>query len=252
MPGVDAEWCQLEPSPEGARQKNEPIPIWMCAAPIWVLPQYFGLLESHGVRSLVALSSTSALTKVDSSDANEQAMAHSLQAGESAVLAWAGRKNVRCVILRPTLIYGGGRDKNILEIARFIQRYGFFPLLGPGNGLRQPVHVEDVAHACAAALEDAREGAGIYHLSGGETLQYRDMVARIFLALGRVPRMFSLPFAAFRIIVLCARLHPRYRSWSPAMAQRMNTDLVFDHSAATRDFGFHPRAFHVQKKDMPK
>ncbi len=62
------------------------------------------------------------------------------------------KQGVEWVILRPTLIYGHGRDKNITEIARFIRRFGFFPLLGKANGLRQPIHVEDVAEACFAAL----------------------------------------------------------------------------------------------------
>jgi len=43
---------------------------------------------------------------------------------------------------------------------------------------------------------------------------------------------------------------PRYRNWSSAMAERMNRDLVFDHSEATRDFGFAPRAFVLSAEDV--
>ena len=82
-----------------------------------------------------------------------------------------------------------------------------------------------------------------YNLSGAETIAYRDMVARIFTALGRPVRLVPVPLFAFRFAVAILRLVPRYRNWSSAMAERMNRDLVFDHSEATRDFGFEPRAF---------
>jgi hypothetical protein len=34
------------------------------------------------------------------------------------------------------------------------------------------------------------------------------------------------------------------------MAERMNRDLVFEHSEATRDFGFEPRAFVLSAEDV--
>jgi len=48
------------------------------------------------------------------------------------------------------------------------------------------------------------------------------------------------------------RLLPRYRHWSVAMAERMNSDLVFDHSDAERDFGFSPRPFWLSLEDLPR
>jgi hypothetical protein len=46
------------------------------------------------------------------------------------------------------------------------------------------------------------------------------------------------------------RLLPRYRYWSAAMAERMNQNLVFDHSEARRDLSFTPRAFILSKEDL--
>ena len=61
--------------------------------PIWVLPEHFLVLEASGARRVVT---------------------------------WAKSRGIEWVILRPTLIYGLGRDKNISEIARFIRRFSFF------------------------------------------------------------------------------------------------------------------------------
>jgi len=245
-------WLQLDEH-SGTRQgyaATSKVSDWLCVAPIWVLPQYFSLLEAYGARRVVALSSTSRFTKDDSSDPEEQAIALRLADAESRVQAWAESHGVEWIILRPTLIYGLGRDKNIAEIARFVRRFGFFPLFGQANGLRQPLHAQDVAGACIAALRSPAAANRAYNLSGAETIAYRDMVAHIFRALGRPVRLLSVSLFAFRCAVAILRLLPRYRNWSSAMAERMNRDLVFDHSDATRDFGFEPRAFILSAEDV--
>jgi nucleoside-diphosphate-sugar epimerase len=241
------EWQRLPPS---SPPKRSGVSHWICVAPIWVLPEHFALLEAEGARRVVALSSTSRFTKDESSDLEEQAMARRLAEAEARVQAWAENHGVEWVILRPTLIYGLGRDKNITEIARFIQRFGFFPLFGKADGLRQPVHAKDVAAACVAALRAPAAANRAYNLSGGETLAYRDMVVRVFAALGRTPRLLPVPLSAFRLAVALLRWLPRYRHWSAAMAERMNRDLVFDHAEAARDLAFKPKTFLLSEQDV--
>lgn len=230
----------------------EEIPYWICLAPIWVLPDYFALIEASGARRVVVLSSTSRFTKIDSGDAAENAVAAKLADGEARVQTWAEGRGIEWVILRPTLIYGLGRDKNINEIARFIRRFGFFPLLGSAKGLRQPVHAEDVATVCISALHVPVAANRAYNISGGETIAYRDMVARVFSALGRRQCFVTVPLWVFRLLVTVLRTFPQYRKWSPAMAERMNRDLVFDHSEAAQDLGFEPRSFRNLADDLAK
>jgi nucleoside-diphosphate-sugar epimerase len=223
---------------------------WICVAPVWVLPDYFPWLKSMGAKRVVALSSTSRFTKAGSSDITEQALARRLVEAEQKIAEWAQANGIAWIILRPTLIYGLGLDKNVCEIARFVRRYTFFPLLGKAAGLRQPVHVQDVAQACVAALR-APVSNRAYNISGGETLTYRDMVARVFSALGRPQHLLSVPLSAFRVAVSLLRILPRYRHWSGAMAERMNRDMVFDHTEAAKDLGFNPRAFVLSAIDLP-
>lgn len=227
-------------------------PYWICVAPIWVLPDYFSLIEASGVRRLVALSSTSRFTKVASGDIAENTTAAKLIESEARVQEWAESRGIEWVVLRPTLIYGQGLDKNVSEIARFIRRFGFFPLLGSAQGQRQPIHACDVASACVAALQAPAAANRAYNISGGETFSYREMVLRVFVALGRPVRFLSVPLGAFRLAVTVLRFLPRYRHWSSAMAERMNRDLVFDHSDAIRDLGFNPRAFNLTAEDLPQ
>jgi GT2 family glycosyltransferase/nucleoside-diphosphate-sugar epimerase len=251
---VDAlDWRSLDPAAAAVLPVagEDTIALWVCVAPIWILPQHFVLFEAHGVRRIVVLSSTSRFTKDDSNDPSEQLLAQQFVDAENRLREWAHARGIDWVILRPTLIYGMGQDKNISEIAHFIARFGFFPLFGQGRGLRQPVHASDVAAACFAALQSPGAQNHAYNLSGGEALAYREMVSRIFGALGRPPRFLRVPLWSFKLAVLLLRRIPRYRKWSSAMAERMGRDMVFDHSEAAHDLGFAPRAFDLRPTDVP-
>lgn len=248
---VGVAWRQLESCPS-LPEGEEAIPYWICAAPIWVLPDYFDFLKTLGARRVVALSSTSRFVKEDSTDREEQAIARRLAGGEDRLQGWAKENGIEWGILRPTLIYGKGRDRNISEIARFIRRFGFFPLLGQAQGLRQPVHATDVAEACLGALSAPAAGNRAYNISGGETLAYSDMVKCVFSGLGRHPHFLRVPLFAFRLAVACLRCIPRYRSWSTAMVERMNCDLIFDHAEAGCDLDFSPRPFGLAEEDLPR
>lgn len=232
-------------------KENESLQFWICVTPIWVLPDYFTFLEAQGVRRVVVVSSTSRFTKDDSSDPEERELATRFVNGEAKVRAWAESHGVEWIILRPTLIYGFGQDKNITEIARLIRRFGFFPLFGKAEGLRQPIHAQDVARACMAALQAPSAANHAYNISGAETLSYNEMVTRVFQALDYQPRMLTIPLWVFRLFVILLRYFPRYQKWSSAMAERMNRNLVFDHAEATRDLGFNPRRFELSAKDLP-
>lgn len=251
-PGKNTEgvtW-QLLPEPGSLATGHQQIQDWLCVAPIWHLPDYFPLLEACGARSVVALSSTSRFTKTQSSDIAEHAIAARFAEGEQRLQEWAQSRGVRWVVLRPTLIYGLGRDKNIAEITRFVRRFGFFPVLGKAMGLRQPIHAEDVAGACVVALGSPAAANRSYNISGAEVLTYREMLGRVFVALRRPTRLVPVPLVLFKLAVGCLQLLPRYRNWSAAMAERMNRDMVFDHTDAARDFGFSPRPFALKPADV--
>ena len=109
--------------------------------------------------------------------------------------------------------------------------------------LRQPVHAEDLAEAVCAVLKSDATCGRSYNLSGGETLSYRQMVERIFVAEGRTARVLPLPLGPLRLLLRLLSLLPRFRYVKPEMADRMSQDLIYDHGDAARDFGYAPRGF---------
>ena len=230
---------------------NEAIEEWIWLAPIRELPDHLAFMQRAGARHVVAVSTTSIFTKAVSSSEEERQFVEQLSTAEEKFQAWAGENDANWTLLRPTLIYGLGHDKNVGVIARFIRRFRFFPIFGGASGLRQPIHARDVAAACKAALESGKAANHAYNISGAERLSYRAMVTRIFEALSIRPRFLSIPLWMFAAGVAVLHVLPPFRSWSSAMAERMNRDMVFDHEDAARDFGFAPQAFHLEATDLP-
>lgn len=228
------------------------IAYWINLAPVWVLPEYFSMLLAYGARHIVTVSSTSKFTKSTSADPAEKKLAERLNTAEESLTGWADKEKIIFTILGSTMIYGLGRDGNISVIASFIRRFSFFCVFGDARGLRQPLHAQDMAFACVQALKTSAAQNRFYHISGGEVLTYREMVCRIFKAWGKTPRLVQLPLWFFRAAMVILRVFPPFRHWSFAMAERMNQDMVFDHSAASRDLNFRPCKFQLDKNDLPK
>jgi len=244
-------WQKL-PSYNQKTHIDKKIGFWICLAPIWVLPEYFNLLLTYGIKRIVLLSSTSRIAKRNSTDVYEQNIVQQLTKGENQVSAWATANHIEWIILRPTLIYGLGQDKNITEITRFITRFHFFPIFGKAAGLRQPIHAKDVATACLLALKTLNIKNRTYNLSGGEILTYREMIRRIFIALDKKPLLITIPLWSFKLAVSFLRFFPRYRNWSSAMAERMNQDMIFDSSELQQQLHFSSGPFILTGEDLPE
>ncbi|MFT3756545.1 MAG: NAD-dependent epimerase/dehydratase family protein [Pseudoxanthomonas sp.] len=192
---------------------------------------------------IVAFGSTSVETKRDSGDGCERDLACRLDVAERGLFDAAAAHGVQATVLRPTLIYGGGGDRTLTRIAQLAKRTGFFVLPRHADGLRQPVHVEDLAAAAMAVLQAPATFGQAYALPGGETLAYRDMVARTLAALMPSPKLWEVPAPLFSLALAAARAAGRLQGFGDAAVARMREDLVFDAQPAQRDFDYAPRAF---------
>jgi nucleoside-diphosphate-sugar epimerase len=213
-----------------------------CTANAVLLADALPLFFSPSLRRIVAFSSTSVMTKLDSEVAAERDMIRRLAEAEKKIAAWCEQHNVGWTILRPTLIYAEGRDTNITPLSRVIRRFRFMPLVGGGSGLRQPVHAEDLAIGAIAAASSLAAENNIYSMPGAETITYREMIGRIFDGLRMPRRAVSIPAALWRASFVLVR--PLFPNANVAMGIRMMKDMAFDSSAAVQDFGWKPRNFN--------
>ena len=234
-----ARWARLDLSdPLASPPAAETV---VSLSPVWLLPDALPGLVRGGLRRLVAVSSTSRWTKADSSDAGEREVARRLAQAEEAVARACDAAGVAWTVLRPTLVYAEGLDRNVSRLAGLARRLGMLPLAGAGSGRRQPVHADDLAAATPAVLASHAARGRAYDLPGGETLTYAAMCRRVFEGLDRPPRLLHVPPPLWRAgLALASPLLP---GATAAMGSRMAEDLVFDPAPAARDFGWSPRPF---------
>jgi len=223
--------------------QNNEIDAWFHLAALSLSLQHIRAAAAAGVKRFVGFSSTSVFTKLDSSCQRELQLIEGLIAAETSMREACQSSGVAWTLFRPTLIYGAGMDKNITFIHSMIDKFGFFPVIGRGKGMRQPVHAADLAQACLQVLDASESYNKAYNLSGGEVLSYRQMVERVFASKGKSSRIVHLPGAVMKSGVSILRSWPKYRYLNQAMVDRMQSDMVFSHHDATRDFGYAPRSF---------
>lgn len=212
-------------------------------APMYLLIPLLKKLDKKTLKRLIAFSSTSVFGKDNTKDKKEQILVQRLKEAEQQAIDICSKSQIDWTIIRPTLIYGAGRDKNISFIRAFIEKYSFFPIVGQGKGLRQPVHAQDLAQACLQILNNSKCFNKSYNLAGNETLRYDAMVKRIFQCLDKSPKIFKLPLPLFKTIISVIRIIPRYSFLTGEMAERINQDLVYDNTPAHQDFNYQPRDF---------
>ena len=203
---------------------------------------------------VVAFGSTSATSKHASDDEHERDVARRLLGAEASVFEASEQRGAGATMLRPTLVYGAGRDATLTRIAGMARRWGRFVLPRRADGLRQPVHVQDLADAAFAANASPVAQGRSYDLPGGETLAYRDMVRRVLACLDPPLPLLELPMPLFRAAVAAAQARGVARELTPAAVARMREDLAFDAAPARRDFGYAPRAFRPETRmfDAPE
>lgn len=240
-------WRQIDLSRGWKRLNIKEASHFIHLAPIWLLPDIIEGLSSLRIQHITALSSTSRFSKQNSKNSQEHEIAKKLATAEEKFITECNSRRISWTLFRPTMIYGCGMDRNVTMIARFIQRFGFFPLVGDGRGYRQPVHADDIASACMAVMTCPVAFNRAYNLSGGQTLTFREMVEAIFSALGKRPRIVRIPLRLASLLMKGATFFPAYRHLNKEMIERVKQDMCFDSSDAARDFGYSPRKFQYQE-----
>jgi nucleoside-diphosphate-sugar epimerase len=237
---ADVEWLKGNLA-EPAILKLPPVTTLFCTAPAGLLANALPTLYSPSLRRVVAFTSTSIVTKMNSDISAERESVRLWAEAEKQLIARCEELRVAWTVLRPTLIYDEGRDANITRLSRLIDRFGFMPLAGSGSGLRQPVHAEDLAIGAIAAAASPAAANKIYAIPGKDTITYREMVGRIFDGLHKPRRVVAVPPALWRTGFALAR--PLIRNANVAMGNRMVRDMIFDPAPAMQDFGWNPREF---------
>ncbi|MBL8673193.1 MAG: NAD-dependent dehydratase [Alphaproteobacteria bacterium] len=203
---------------------------------LWTVPPLLAPLAAGGVRRIVAVGSMARHYRPGYSAATDRLRTQLIEA-VARIETQARDLGLAVAIMQPTEIYGGGRRSAIAQAARLIRRWGVFPVARRAEGLRQPVHADDIAATSIAAVDRVAPGVRSYPLGGSERLAFSEMIGRIFDALGRPRRLARLPAPVLAAATACLRLG------DPGGVRRQADDLTADNAAAAAAFGHAPCAF---------
>lgn len=224
--------------------------VILSCGPLDLFAQWYAR-SGVAARRVIAFGSTSIEVKRGSADAEERDLVARLREAERTLFETAAARGAAVTVLRPTLVYGSARDRNLSRIVQVAQRFGRIVLPRDATGLRQPVHAHDLADAAFRCIDIAASFGRTYALPGGETLSYRDMVARVLAALQPPPRLHEVPSPVFNLLLALAHAAGFALDFNEAAVARMRSDLVFDPADAQRDFGYAPRNFRPVASMFP-
>lgn len=192
------------------------------------------------VARIVAIGSTGRTDKQDSLDAVEREEAARFAAGEATLFAYGREQGIAVTVLRPTMLYGSRRD-SLTRLVAIARRWRLLPLPASATGLRQPVHVADVARAVLDCRDaEASHGRG-FDLPGAERLSFEAMVRRALARQAPSARVLRLPAWLFRAAFGLAAIAGR--GGGVGWLRRLARDQVADATDARLAFGYSPRAF---------
>jgi nucleoside-diphosphate-sugar epimerase len=189
--------------------------------------------QNAGLRRAIFISTTAIFTQLN---------ANSKRVRVAAELA-IETSGLEYTILRPTMIYGSPRDRNMWRLIRFVRYSPIVPVFGDGKYLQQPIHVDDVAQAVLSCLSNEKTIGRSYNIAGKYPLTYNEVVDTIARQMNKRAWKIHIPS---KPVVSLLGLFERLRIPFPIKAEqvlRLNENKDFSYAEAQRDFGFSPLAF---------
>jgi nucleoside-diphosphate-sugar epimerase len=187
------------------------------------------------VRRAVFVGSTGVYTRLVSSGADAK------RAGEARLRA----SSLSYTILRPSMIYGTPRDRNLVRLLRWLERCPLVPVPAGGRTAQQPVHVEDLCQAILAALEREQASRREYDLGGDQPLALADLIREAARALSRPVWMVPVPLGPAHALAVMARRARLPFPVSPEQVLRLAESKAVDIRAAGSELDFRPRGFRA-------
>jgi uncharacterized protein YbjT (DUF2867 family) len=189
--------------------------------------------KEAGVKRGIFISTTAIFTQLNAGSKSIRL------AAEEAIQA----SGLNYTILRPTMIYGSPRDRNMWRLIRLLRITPIMPIFGDGESLQQPIFVDDVAQAVLLALKNDITIGKSYNIAGKDPLTYNQVIDTVAAALGKRIWKLHLPYLP---IVRALQFTEQMKIRLPIKAEqvlRLNENKMFSYEEAQKDFGFTPRGF---------
>jgi nucleoside-diphosphate-sugar epimerase len=143
----------------------------------------------------------------------------------------AAGSGMELAVLRPPLVYGPGVKANFLRLLRWVDSGWPLPL-GAVRNRRSLIYAGNLADAIVRAVEHPQAAGATFLVSDAEDVSTPELIGRLARALGRAPRLLSVPP---RCLLLAGRLTGR-----AGAIRRLTGNLAVDCSAIQSRLGWRP------------
>ena len=202
-------------------------------APLSYSEYIIPVCQKLGIKRVLFLSSTRFYSSIDP---DFQKM---IQSNEERIV----KSGLDYTILRPTMIYGTERDRNLTKVIRFIKKYPVLPVFGDGRNLVQPVYVKDLVCAIIQSIESPKTVHKIYDIPGKNPVSNEEMLDTIARLLSKRLVKIHIPIdLTARILKGIAKMIPRARYYA-LWVERNKENKSYEFSKAAEDFQYSPRSF---------
>jgi nucleoside-diphosphate-sugar epimerase len=156
--------------------------------------------------------------------------------GKARVEQALAKCGVPCAVVRPTFLFGGGRDILANNIAWILRRMPLFVVPGDGRYLVQPIHVDDLARICLQAAH-GRSGV-IMDAAGPDTMSFEELVRAIRDAVGRRTPILRAPPAVMAALARALGLFVRDVVLTADEIRGLTAGLLVSHQPALGQISF--------------
>ena len=189
--------------------------------------------EKASLTRVIFISSTSIFTSLNAKSKRIRKEAESLIINSS--LDWT--------IIRPTMIYGSPRDRNMIRLIKWINNCPILPVFGTGMALQQPINVNDLVSFIFKTIDKKEAFKNEFNLSGKEPLTFNQIIYEISKVLKKRPFKIYLPYKIFsHLLSLLEILRIKFPLKSEQL-KRLNEDKDFPHLKAKNLIGYDPISF---------
>ena len=147
--------------------------------------------EKASLKRVIFISSTSIFTSLNAISKEIRNKAENTIKKSS--LIWS--------IIRPTMIYGTPKDRNMIKLIRWIDNVPIIPIFGNGNSLQQPIYVKDLAKFIVDVLDNKQSFRNDFNISGKYPLTFNEIIKEISEILNKKPLKIYLPYLLFVRII---------------------------------------------------
>lgn len=196
-------------------------------------PNIINACEEMNVKRAIFVSTTGIFTKL-----NPSSKAIRLEAERLIT-----QSNLDYTIIRPTMIYGTPKDRNMWRLVKYLKRIRIIPILGSGEYLQQPVYVIDLADSIIKAYENSISIKKAYNISGSKPLTYNEVVDQTACALGVKVIKLHIPVKLSYNLLKIYEKTTKKPKLKAEQVLRLNENKDFSHEEAKKDLGYNPIEF---------